>query len=245
MNHRMICRQLLLAVSVCILALLLAGCARDNGQSGEKDDKAMRLTKEYALEHAALEESDLEGIDFEAFVDYYELTTADLEQYDLKALLKMYRDELALGERTDFTEIYEKAEGTLTETDLDQISQLIWELHDSNYNSCMVLDLDNRAVYYGEGFFLDDCGDEHRVGELSDEDVAFIRQALLDSGICTWNSEYTGTSEGTTGHFAWAIGARLADGRCVSYSGSGVLNSGTPVEMNALLNALVERFGAK
>lgn len=231
-------------VMLCLFCLLI-GCSKTTDQNDKKDDKTMRLTKEYALEHSSLEESDLENVDFESFVDFYELTTADLDNYDLKALLDMYKEQQEIGPKTDYTEIYRNAEGTLAETDLDHISQMIWDLHEGSRNRFMALDFENRAVYYGEGNYLSACGQEYQIGELSDEDIAFIRQTLIDSGITGWQNSYVGTSEGTTGHFAWTIGFRMEDGHCVSYSGSGVKESGTPEEMTALLNKLVDHFSAQ
>lgn len=236
--------RIVAVILACIFALSLAGCAGEKKQSEEKDDKAMRLTKEYALEHSALDASDLENVDFEAFVDYYELTNADLDNYDLRALLKMYLEELEIGPMEDYTEIYLSADGVMAEPDLEHVSQMIWDLHDGDYNTCMVIDMEKRAVYYGEGDFLDACGEEHKVRELSDEDIAFVKQSLIESGITGWQNSYVGTSEGTTGHFAWSIGFRLDDGRCVAYSGSGVMNSGTPLEMYSLLNELTDHFSA-
>ncbi len=149
---------------------------------------------------------------------------------------------LARPKTTDYTAIYHNAQGTLTDADLSQIAVLIWELHKNTENTCMVVDAQTGAVYFGEGYFLDACSQDHKVADLKDTDMAAIVGHLTDSGITGWKNKYVGTSEGTTGHYAWGIGIRLQDGRCVSYTGSGVLNSGTPAAMRSLLEALAAQF---
>ncbi len=205
----------------------------------------MELTKEYVIAHSKLTEADFEGVDFKDFVTRFALTPERLEQYEPTMLLGLYRNMLKREPTVDYTGLYRLAQGKLDEKDLKAVETLIWEFHSGSYNSAMVIDGKGGAVYYGQGCFLNACGESKRVADFGREDAAFLEKALRESGICTWEEEYNGTDEGTTGSFGWAIGIRLQDGRCVRYSGHGVRNSGTPETMRPLLKALIGRFTGK
>ena len=209
-----------------------------------QESETMELTKEYLIAHSNLTEEDLNGLDFDDFVAFFELTPEMLEKYDAKALLRMYLEELQKAPTTDYTELFTHAAGKLTEQDLDGIRVMIWEYHESDYNAFMVIDLEKGKVYQGLGNSLDAVDESSFAADWKEGDEVFLREVLTASGITAWNNEYIGTSEGTTGHLAWAIGFRLADGRCVSYRGRGVLNSGTPDTMEPLLKTLQEHFTA-
>jgi hypothetical protein len=236
-------RLLAAAMSAC---MLLALCACGGGQPQEtikpEGEAAMPLTMEYVLAHSDLTEADFAGVDFADFVAAYELTEADLEEYDLSALLSMYREEQSLENTEDYTVLYQEKNAELGEADLEHVVTLIWELHDGTRNTGMVIDGDKNAVYYGEGEVLSACGESLRAADLTAEDLGFVRAALRDAGAAEWQTEYKGTSEGTTGHFAWALAVRLDDGRTAHWSGSGVLGSSAPDTLRGLLEQLTERF---
>ena len=237
------------------LLLLLGACGRapaadqqptkkPQATTAPQEEKAMKLTKEYLIEHSALTEDDLAGVDIDAFAAYFELTPENLDQYDASALLRMYKESLEEPERIDYTPLFAAASGVLTEEDFADIRVLAWEYHEGTYNAAMVIDRDRGAVYYGVGLFLDRVEESSRLADWKEDDLGFLAEALRESGICSWQNEYRGTSEGTTGHFAWAIAAKLDSGRCVSYSGEGVLNSGTPKSLRPLLEKLEAHFSA-
>ena len=224
--------------------MLCALCACGNGLTNKKTEEnaTMNITKEYLIAHSDLTDSDFEGIDFEDFVRFYELTEEDLEKYDVSALLRMYEDHLSEEPVKDYTPVFDSASGVLTDGDLDNISVIIWEYHEGTYNSCMVVDFESGSAYYGTECSLDRIGESDKTAITEDDDRAYLAEALRKSGVTEWQNEYIGTSEGTTGHFAWAIGVKLSDGRCVHYHGNGVLDSGTPETMKPLLNEIKNRF---
>ena len=233
--------------AILLFSLCLCSCA-DKSPAGtgsrEKEDEAMTITKEYILNHTNLTEAELEGLDLEDLVSRFKLTPERLEEYDLEMLIALYKNMLSQPQTTDYTYVYASAEGGIGEQELGSVKVLLFEYHDGNYNECMVVDREAKAVYYGPGLFPDACGESSRVADFREEDAAFLEKALRDSGIASWHSEYKGTSEGTTGSFSWAIGIQLTDGRCFRYSGEGVLDSGTPETMRPMMEALIDRFTA-
>ena len=234
-----------ICVALILAALLLTGCAGgaqpDNpSQKGETDP--MELTLEYVLNNSDLTAADFEGVDFADFVAQYELTQESLEEYDIAAVLAMYKRGLAEPEAVDYTVIFDKAEGTLKEEDLSRVTTVVWEQREGNGNITMVIDGETGVVYYGYGDFLESCTEDVKTGEVTGEDLAFVRQALSDSGITGWNESYIGTNEGTTETASWDLGIRLEDGRCFHYNGRGVLDSGTPQQLYTLLDTLAEYF---
>lgn len=229
-------------IHILFFCLLFSPAMAEDKTNLQEEFVTMELTKEYMMEHCGLTEADFEGIDFDEFVAFFSLTPETLEKYNGASLLALYRKEKARGEMTDYTVIYQEASGTLPEEDVARISVLIWELHDGNRNQWMAVDLEKMAVYGGEGYALDQCYDSDRITELTEEDAAAVRKAVEEAGITGWQNTYEGTSEGTTGNFAWSIGIRLDTGECFQYSGNGVMNSGTPKSMKPFCRTLWERF---
>ncbi len=202
----------------------------------------MEITKEYFFSHFDVKEEDFDGIDFNAFVTYFNLTPESLEKYPPKMLIALYREMINTEPTVDYTDIYSYASGLVDEKDLDFVDCLIWEYHSGNYNDCMVIDCSKEAVYYGLGYFLNACGESNRIANFNEEDSAFLGHILEENDIVSWKNEYNGTNIGTTGSFSWAIGIRLSDGRCFCYSGYGVNNSGTPKTLRPMLEALIDHF---
>ena len=236
-------RTLLLVVISVILIFAAMTCANAEHNSMNLEEMSdMQLTKEYMMEHCQLTEADFSGIDFDDFVSHFKLTVDTLDEFGGKYLLELYRHDKEIINSIDYTFIYQQASGKLSPDDIPLINAVIWELHIGNRNSNIAADFETLAVYGGEGYCLDCCNNNNKIAELSESDMRFIRQAILDNGITSWENKYMGTSEGTTGNFAWSIGFRLNTGRCCKYSGSGVIDSGTPDTMSVFCKALWKHF---
>ena len=219
--------------------------ATPTASSRSEEMETAMLTKEYLIEHSSITEEDLEDVDFDAFVQKYELTPAMLEEYDVAAFLRMYKKRAAIPPALDYSYIYANADGHISAHEYESIKVLIWEYHEGARNYGMVVDKGNGSVFYDVGLSLSKVRDDERIGDWKEEDGAFLKNALEESGIASWKNEYIGTSENTTGHFAWGIAFELEDGRCFSYTGRGVLGSGTPESIVPLLETLKDHFVGK
>ena len=206
-------------------------------------ENSKTLTMEYLLANTDYTEADFAGVDFDAFVAWAELTEESATQFDLLDLLRMYRKELA-DVYTDYTGLYQGAEGKLREEDLDQLAVVLWELHSGNDNAYMVLDLEKNAVYFSADEIISACRDSDKVAELAGrEDV--LKAALRDNDIFSWENSYVGTDEGTTESWSWSVAVKLADGRNMVYSGRGISGSGTPAGVTNLFKTLKNAFVTK
>ena len=248
-------RTALLLLMLLMLAALCA-CGAKPGQEAAPDGRQteqqterqeaepMEITKEYLIAHSSLTEEDFEDVDFDDFAASCGLSAELLEKYAPELLLGLYKAERDAEPTVDYSPIYANAEGRIGEAELDAVEVLVWEYHEGSYNDCMVVDRATGAVYYGEGWFLDEVGESKRVSGFGEEDAAFLRETLKKSGIASWQNEYRGSSEGTTGHFGWVVALRLRDGRCFRYEGGGVKDSGTPDTLRPMMKALIARFSA-
>ena len=207
-----------------------------------KENGSMALTKEYLLEHSSITEEDLKGIDLDDFIREFGLTPELLERYDALTFLNIYKRDLDAPVTYDYSYVSANANGQITEDDYDSIKVLTWEYHGNADNTRMAIDIAKGSVYYGLGMYLDEIAETEKVADWKEEDRAFLQNALQESGIASWKNEYIGTNENTTGHFAWGIAFELEDGRCFSYSGYGVLGSGTPESLVPLLKTLKKHF---
>lgn len=73
---------------------LLAGCGTDKGTA----DNDGVLTPEYVCEEFGMDESEFEGVDFDAFVSYYGLTYDNIKEGDPRFLLNDYK---AMEDKTE------------------------------------------------------------------------------------------------------------------------------------------------
>ena len=129
---------------VMLLICMLCVCATaEEGQIQENDNQ---ITMEYMLGHSELTEADFEGIDFDDFAAYFELTPEVLEEFDGVSLLSLYKIQLEMAEGTDYTEIYREASGKLREDNIGHITAVIWKLHQGMDNEWMVVDFEKKAV---------------------------------------------------------------------------------------------------
>ena len=212
---------------VMLLICMLCVCATaEEGQIQENDNQ---ITMEYMLGHSELTEADFEGIDFDDFAAYFELTPEVLEEFDGVSLLSLYKIQLEMAEGTDYTEIYREASGKLREDNIGHITAVIWKLHQGMDNEWMVVDFEKKAVYGGVGFGPECCLDKDQLKDLTEEDALFIGETAAKAGMTGWDNLYIGNGEWSyDGNEAWMIGIRLDSGECVKYEGTGFAEDGMP-----------------
>ena len=227
-----------------LLIFVMQASAADNTvqEANSEMETNQKLTVEYVAEICNLDVSDFDGVDFNEFIETYELNSDNIGEYYLPDLIRFYKREKAVGEVTDYSAIFDNCGGKLTAEDFDKIDVIVWDYHEGNGNKYMVIDFAKKSVYLSYKDIIAECKESDKVADLSQADVEFIKAGLSESKITEWKNEYIGTNEGTTGSFSWSIGVRLADGRCVSYHGNGVVNSGTPAETVALIKNLSAKF---
>ena len=199
------------------------------------------ITLEYVLANTNLTASDFEGIDFQKFLEYYELDSETIFDYHLPDLIRMYLRALQ-DVYTSYTDIYDTADGKLTTDDLQNIQVIVWEYHSENSNNYMVIDREKAKVYFSRRDIISECREKDMVAKLSREDMRFVEDRLRATDILLWENQYIGSNENIMGHMAWTLGFKLNDGRCIVYSGRGVYNPKNPVQLAKLLRDWKEHF---
>ena len=242
---------------IAIILATLTACGNGNSSSGENTmagtssvtqeavTDSQPVTLEYILSHTDLTAEDFSGIDFNDFTKKMEINSSNIDEYInyIPRLLQFYKKDLVAEKPRDFSYIYDEADGKLSESDLDKLDIMLLEYHESDFNQYMVIEFSSGNVYMSMKDIISTCYEGNKVATLTQEDREWIREALITNEVASWDNEYKGTSQGTTGHFAVGYAFRLTDGRCVSYVASGVRNSGMHAGMNLLSIDLIDRFG--
>lgn len=232
------------AILLAALLLLLTACE----QTEPPEEIGDPVPMEYILSNTDLTAEDFEGVDYEAFMNELEFGTANIDEHIrlVPRLLNFYKEDLErerlYGPYIDYSVIYQQAEGRLKEEDFDNIEVIICNDYDGDFNRTVVIDFTTGKVYSGIGDFLERCNYSRVTAHLTDDDREWLISTLSESSITSWRRRYTGTNACTTGYAGSGIAFRLTDGRCVSYTSSGVLFSGRPAEMGLLCNEIFKRF---
>lgn len=237
----------LAAVLLAALLLLLTACSQTEPQN-QSEEIGDPVPMEYILSNTDLTAEDFEGVDYEAFMNEMELGTANVDEHlhlipsSLEYYKKKLERERLYGPYIDYSVIPQQAKGRLNEEDIDNIEVIICGDYDGDFNQTLVIDFTTGKVYSGMGDFLDRCDDSCVTAHLTDDDREWLISTFSESNITSWRRRYNGTNACTTGYAGTSFAFRLTDGRCVSYSSSGVRFSGRPAEMGLLCRELFERF---
>lgn len=254
-------RLLVLLIALCVF--LLTACSQPVQSGGavstDAAPKAARvaditvtpITAEYLLANTELTEEDLDGIDFDGFLEFCGASYAEQITDTLNLIpsnLRYYKEQLEeerlYGPKLDFSVIWRQAEGTLTDEDLDDIEVVICNDYDGNLSQTVVIDFTTGKVYSGYSDFYKECDDRYLTSKVTQYGRDWLIDALSSRGITSWKTSYEGSNAGTTGHAGMSVAFRLADGRCISYSSNGVHSSSRPVDMILLCRDIIAVFHA-
>ena len=206
MKKKMLCHILLL-----VLLLIFTGCSDDKVNSSDNEvvteieDTAQGnngnddgLTIEYVCEKYNMDESEFDGVDFDAFVDYYGLTKDNMGAAGPKYLLEKYKE---LKYKVKIPE-YSKLTGN-TDTFLDEYKEhievvIIEEIEEAgSEQSCNTLVLDFALGYEllshkplsSSGFSEEDI-----VKEIDDDIKNQIVDCINNSDLCNLEKQSVDTA---------------------------------------------------
>lgn len=239
-------------VLLVLCASLLAGCGTDkgkaapesssvvtenNGKAVPEDSSAVTenkgtadndgvLTPEYVCEEFDIDESEFEGVDFDAFVSYYGLTYDNIGEGDPRFLLNDYKAMEDKTEIPDYTSVKVTMDKFLPEYQ-DKAEVVVIE--DVKGETCQitVLDFELGKVFSTSGS-LDDITAADIVRDADDT----VKKAVVDSmdknNICNWAAPKESTDEDITGTEAGCtIIIKMSDETCygISYKPGGATDS--------------------
>lgn len=186
----------------------------EHGQAQAKDEK---LTLEYVCEEFNMDESEFDGVDFDAFVSYYGLTYENIGEGDPRFLINDYK------ELQDKTEISNYAALKITTNKFlpeyqDQVETVIVEHVEGETCQTTVIDLKLGKVFTTNGN-IENLSADDIVGAADDATKDAIVNSMNTRNICSWeaanaeqDSDITGTEAGCT------IIVKMSDDTCYGIS---------------------------
>ena len=180
----------------CICIGVVSGCSDkaanklDNFSSTETTEETTeltehRLTLQYACENCNVTESDFDGIDFDALVDYYGLTEENVNEGPLMFLIDDYKGLEYKIKLPDYM-VGDIDKDTVSVDDLREIDFiLIEDVHEETADET-VIDFKNRIVLVGSrpGTYL--LTEDNIVAEVDDAMEQRVVDILTSSNIMNW-----------------------------------------------------------
>ena len=210
----------------------------EHGQAQAKDEK---LTLEYVCEEFNIDESEFDGVDFDAFVSYYGLTYENIGEGDPRFLLNDYKELQDRTEIPDYAALKITTNKFLPEYQ-DQVETVIVEHVEGETCQTTVIDLKLGKVFTTNGN-IENLSADDIVGAADDATKDAIINSMNNRNICNWeageaenveqDSDITGTEASCT------IIIKMSDDICngISYKsgdGSGDMD-GFVSDMEALV----------
>ena len=188
--------------------------ATEHGQAQAKDEK---LTLEYVCEEFNIDESEFDGVDFDAFVSYYGLTYENIGEGDPRFLLNDYKELQDKTEIPDYAALKITTNKFLPEYQ-DQVEMVIVEHVEGETCQTTVIDLKLGKVFTTNGN-IENLSADDIVGDAGDATKNAIVNSMNTRNICSWeaenvdeDSDITGTEAGCT------IIIKMSDGTCYGIS---------------------------
>ena len=186
----------------------------EHGQAQAKDEK---LTLEYVCEEFNIDESEFDGVDFDAFVSYYGLTYENIGEGDPRFLLNDYKELQDKTEIPDYSALKITTNKFLPEYQ-DQIETVIVEHVEGDACQTTVIDLKLGKVFTTNGS-IENLSADDIVGDADEAMKDAIINSINNRNICRWeaenveqDSDITGTEAGCT------IIVKISDDTCYGSS---------------------------
>ena len=202
------------------------------------------VTKEYLLENGYITEEDIDGIDVNAFIEYYDLTKSDLKDYNIKKFIEMYKDIQSAPPQISYQYMFNAPKAGLNKDYVGEIQRLAWYLNEGTSVESMVVDFESGTLYYGEGDIIDHCEyvDVTKVS-LKAEDRTGLVAIIRSTDILTWDANQPDEDFGdSTQNANWSLAFEMEDGRIANYGMIGSAYTGFHEIRNYLLGIVKDRL---
>lgn len=212
--------------------------------NNENKETHMLVTKEYLIEEYNLTEEEIGEVDLNDFIEELQLTKDAVQGMDIRIFLQKYKVDLSqkVNENAvhyQYLRENEKINQKLTEEELKTVKRIAL-CHSSGTDLLsIVIDYENETIYYGDQTYLLANG-AVPTNEviLSEEKIESLNNMWKECEVLSWEKEYIGTSEGTTGSYGWSLYFELEDGKIKMYHGSGMLGDNTPNKFGVIMTTL-------
>lgn len=155
----------------------------EHEQAQAKDEK---LTLEYVCEEFNIDESEFDGVDFDAFVSYYGLTYENIGGGDPRFLLNDYKELQDKTEIPDYAALKITTNKFLPEYQ-DKIETVIVEHVEGETCQTIVIDLKLGKVVTTNGS-IENLSADDIVGDADDATRDAIINSMNNRNICNWEA---------------------------------------------------------
>lgn len=237
-------KKRILCFTVMIMSVLIFSCTNDKKEVSENrtiiSNNEVPIISTNVIEK---EEAEVELITVERFMELYDLTSEDLGDFNLQAMITYYQltEENMKGGNWKAMVEYDIADDVHYECNISDViygtgrtatieddiagMKLMVMLNEvgmsmdglSSYQN-IIWDIDNKKCYYGQGDFSYDYTKADINRELTEEQINQMISGLVDMNMPEWD-RYCEGGETDTEEFEWNVYVVLENGDCLAYSG--------------------------
>ena len=207
----------------------------------ERDDEEMELTKEYVCNEFGIDESEFEGVDFEEFVDYYDLSYYTIHKEAVAYLLKRYKEDYGKIKIPDYSYIYNYDKDIrLTKENQESIAIVFFSNTLELSNDYYIFDFEIEKILVGSGF-ESHISENDIVGETNNVIKDKIIELFDKYDVYSWkvpkqrNDDIYGTEDGYT---SWSLGIQFNDGTIWGLTGELINGDDAPEDLDLFVEDL-------
>lgn len=205
----------------------------------ENEDEAVVIDEAWLIENCDVTKEELEGIDVEHFVAFYNYTAQELQERDVSAKLVWYKEALQwMAEEEERLKNVKNEYAWMFEEDtragykseyLEDITVIAIRSSSGSYRESVIYDLENQVYYFGELVDVtQDYSQATATGELSDEDVAAIRKLAGEAWIDEWPANSGWVRPRDIDYSTFSMRLAVRDGSVYGYWGERLFPSTFP-----------------
>lgn len=251
-----------IVVFACLISFFLVGCRNieeqervnesiveeeniqdaevQEGVLEEGEEESMKVTMEYICRRFNMSESDFEGVDFEDFVDYYNLTYDTIENQSIKYLLRKYKENYGKPRIPDYRVTLSNLESVeLTEENVNSIDIVYFSRIEGEEHNFYIFDFEIGQIIVGSGS-ESMVSHEDIVGE-ADEQIKEEIVALIEKyNVFTWQTKIKESNNtGIVGTIdSWLLNIKFDDETMYGIYGRGLNDKYAPEDLDLFVEEL-------
>lgn len=190
--------------------------AEENNAVEENGTNEM-LTLEYVCDEFQIDESEFADVDFERFVNYYNLSYETIHNENVEFLLEKYKENLEKIELPDYSLMYNYDKNMDFSSDMkNHITIVFFSSTEGDENNYIIYDFKINKVISGSGAELN-ITEKDIIGD-ADDTVKEKVLALFDQyDVYSWNREQDSSMSEVSG---WYLGIQFEDGTIYGLNGN-------------------------
>ena len=204
----------------------------------EKEE--IKLTQEYVCSEFGIDESEFEGVDFEDFVAYYDLSYDTIHNELVGYLLRRYKEDYGKVRTPDYRQVFGKAEeAKLTEENQDTIAIVFLSQVTGEEHHYHIFDFEIGKIIIGEGSESTILEDEI-VGEADEQVKEELIELFEKYNVYSWETKPQKTRSGDiVGTLpSWSFEIKFSDNTIYRIHGDTFTDETAPESFDLFVNDL-------